>query len=311
MSTAVWPYLPHDELLTEEKATLARELEWLLNSLQETLASLKSGLEECIALLAPKEPGSTLVISSMRSESVKGFVTRVGTRIVKGDIHIRLPTLPPLRSASSYPLHLSTLPTAPSLVLTQLTSVRNLINQSLDVVDISTWTGDAHDANFIAGQLRLLSDFIQEARQALKGGDEVVGKWWEGSVDENIFDPPLPPTLSFHLSISEASLLLQLRTLQLTNPSTPTSFTSDTLSGLSLRQRLGLAARLPEHDESGQVFTFRGQEVRVREKVRVESQDPSLMAVMAKLSALEHGVGVARRSLAIVMGVEEEEEEDG
>ena len=49
-----------------------------------TLASLKSGLEECIALLAPVEPGSTLVVSSMRSESVKGFITRVGTRIVKG-----------------------------------------------------------------------------------------------------------------------------------------------------------------------------------------------------------------------------------
>ena len=47
--------------------------------------------------------------------------------------------------------------------------------------------------------------------------------------------------------------------------------------------------------------------MKVREKVRVESQDPSLMAVMAKLSALEHGVGVARRSLAIVMGVDEED----
>ena len=53
---------------------------------------------------------------------------------------------------------------------------------------------------------------------------------------------------------------------------------------------------------------YRGQEVRVREKIRVESQDPSLMSVMAKLSALEHGVGVARRSLAIVM---EGDEDDG
>ena len=122
-----------------------------------------------------------------------------------------------------------------------------------------------------------------------------------------IFDPPLPPTVSFHLSIAEASLLLQLRTLQVMNPGTPTSFTTDSLSGLSLRQRLGLAARLPEHDESDQVFLYRGQEVRVREKVRVESQDPSLIAVMAKLSALEHGVSVARRSLSIVMGVNEED----
>ncbi|KAL9102798.1 MAG: hypothetical protein Q9187_009081, partial [Circinaria calcarea] len=266
-----------------------------------------SGLEECIALLAPKEPGSTLVISSIRSESVKGYITRVGTRIVKGDIQLRLSTLPPPRNAVSYPLRLSTAPTAPDLVLRQLTSVRNLINQSLDVVDISTWTGDAHDANFISGQLRLLSDFVQEARQALKGGDEIVGRWWENPVDENIFDPPLPSTLSFHLSISEASLLLYLRTLQPINPGTPTSFTSDTLSGFSLRHRLGLAAKLPDHDETDQIFTYRGQEVKVREKVRVESQDPSLMAVMAKLSALEHAVGVARKSLAIVMGVDEED----
>ena len=62
----------------------ACELEWLLNTLQETLASLKSGLQECVALLAPREPGSTLALSSLRSECVKGVVTRVGTRIVKG-----------------------------------------------------------------------------------------------------------------------------------------------------------------------------------------------------------------------------------
>ncbi len=59
-------------------------MQWLLESLQDSLALLKEGLEECVALLAPKEPGSTLVLSSLRSESVKGFVTRVGTKIVKG-----------------------------------------------------------------------------------------------------------------------------------------------------------------------------------------------------------------------------------
>ena len=41
-------------------------------------------MEECVKLLAPAEPGSTLVLSSLRSESVKGFVTRIGTKIVKG-----------------------------------------------------------------------------------------------------------------------------------------------------------------------------------------------------------------------------------
>ncbi|MCJ1370218.1 hypothetical protein MMC20_001430 [Loxospora ochrophaea] len=310
MSAAVWPPIPHDQRIQEEEATLASELEWLLDSLQETLAALKSGLEECIALIAPQEPGATLVISTSRSESVKGFVTRVGTRIVKGDINLRLQTLPPTRNLTSYPLHFSTAPTVSTLVLTQLTTVRNLINQALDIVDVTTWTGDAQNADFISGQLRLLLDNLQEARKTLKSGEEIIGgRWWESPVDENVFDPPLPPSLSFHLSVSEASLVLHLRTLMpTTNPGTPTtSFSTESLTGFSLRQRLGLVAKVPDHDETNMVFAYRGQDVTVREKVRVESQDPSLMAIMAKLGAMEHSVGVARSSLAIVMGVEMDE----
>jgi hypothetical protein len=61
-----------------------RELEWLLDELHATLKNLKNGLEDCYALLAPIDPGSTLVVSTHRNEAVKGHVTRVGTRIVKG-----------------------------------------------------------------------------------------------------------------------------------------------------------------------------------------------------------------------------------
>lgn len=45
---------------------------------------MKAGLEECAALLSPDQGAFTLVLSSQRSESLKGFVTRIGTRIVKG-----------------------------------------------------------------------------------------------------------------------------------------------------------------------------------------------------------------------------------
>ncbi len=56
------------------------------------------------------------------------------------------------------------------------------------------------------------------------------------------------------------------------------------------------------------MFVYRGQEVRVREKVRVESQDPSLMAVGAKLSVVGHAVEGWRYKLGIVMGEEMEGE---
>ena len=104
MATWVYPSIPPDELKRKEEESLvsrpdgrslssfqqidklvlqARELQWLLESLQESLASLKEGLEECVALLAPREPGSTLVLSSLRSESVKGHVTRIGSTLRK------------------------------------------------------------------------------------------------------------------------------------------------------------------------------------------------------------------------------------
>lgn len=318
MSTLIWPPIEPADLIKEQDATLARELDWLLSSLQDTLQSLKAGLEECAELLAPKEPGSTLVLSSFRSENLKGFITRVGTRIVKGDVQLRLPSLPPPRGQTSYKLSISTLPTAPTIVLDQLTTTRTLINACLDVVDATLWTGDRTNPNFISGQLRLLHDDIQEAKAALKGWTPEQKSWHEEPVDAAAFHPPLPGNISFHLSVSEAAVLLNVRTLEAaysnTGTNTPISFISGTgtpsYSGFSVRERLATAlggGRPAFHDEAHEVFMYKGQEVRVRDKVRVESQDPSLMAAMAKLGALERNVALSCRALDVVMGKDGEE----
>ncbi|PWY91013.1 hypothetical protein BO70DRAFT_307479 [Aspergillus heteromorphus CBS 117.55] len=306
MATWAYPPLPPKRLEQEVDSALAKELEWLLRSLQDSLSSLREGLHECAALLAPKEPGSTLVLSSLRSESVKGFVTRVGTKIVKGDIQLRLSSLAS-RGAATTRLCLANSPAAPELVLSQLASVKNLVNQSLDIVDVSTWTGDPLNATFIFSQLHLLRETITDARQMLKGDtDKVRGKWWETSAPEDMFDPPLPPYLSFHLSIADSALLLHLRTLESNTPThTPTAFATDiSLTGFNLRDRI-FGARHRPHDEAGDVFTWKGDEVKVREKIRVESQDPSLMAVMAKLTALEHEVMKWISALKVLMGNED------
>lgn len=311
MSTLVWPPINDADLNKEVESSSARELEWLLSALQETLTSLKAGLEECAALLAPTEPGSTLVLSSLRSENLKGYITRLGGRIVKGDIQLRLPSLPPPRGQPAYKLSVSSQPTAPTIVLEQLTTTRTLINACLDVVDTTRWTGDATNANFISGQMKLLHDNIQEAKAALKGGTDgqKVKAWHEEPLDPNIFDPPLPANVSFHLSIAEAALLLHVRTLEaafpITGTNTPLSTSGGSYTGFSLRERLATAligGRPAFHDEAHEVFAYRGQEVRVRDKVRVESQDPSLISAMAKLGALEHNVAMSRRSLGVVMG---------
>ncbi|KAL8710242.1 MAG: hypothetical protein Q9220_005173 [cf. Caloplaca sp. 1 TL-2023] len=192
MSAQVWPPISHEQLIKEEEDSLAAELDWLLEMLQEALPSLKNGLEECLALLKAQEPGTTLALSTLRSETVKGFVTRVGTRIVKGDIFIRLPNLPPPRGQQSYPLHISS-----PLPLPQLSTLLTLLNQALDIIDISTWTGDPRNGAFISGQLRLLSDTIDEATAVMKGGEDVVGgKWWDDdcAADESVSFFSSPPS---------------------------------------------------------------------------------------------------------------------
>ena len=101
------------------------------------------------------------------------------------DINLRLTTLPPPRSLPSYPVHLQN-----PIPLPQLTALLTLLNQALDIIDISRWTGDPHNGAFISGQLRLLADTIEEAQQTLKGGEDVVGgKWWEDAMTEDVCHP--------------------------------------------------------------------------------------------------------------------------
>jgi hypothetical protein len=97
---------------------------------------------------------------------------------------LRLPGLLPPKGATSNRLSISTAPAASTFVLEQLTTVKTLINASLDVIDVSLWGGDYKNASFIAGQLRLLSDNIHEAKQSLKGNLSEK-QWWETSIDEN------------------------------------------------------------------------------------------------------------------------------
>ncbi|KIX01990.1 uncharacterized protein Z518_07929 [Rhinocladiella mackenziei CBS 650.93] len=319
MSTWVYPPIPPDQLRKAEDDSLKLELQWLLESLQHSFGALKEGLEECAVLLAPKEPGSTLVLSSLRSESVKGFVTRVGTKLVKGDIHLHLTTLPPntprgtTTSTPSTRLIFHSSSSSSEIILPQLVAVRSLVNDSLDIIDVSRWTGQPTDSSFISGQLKLLHDHLREAKACLKGpvtgtdiGSIPGAEWWTNSPDENVFQPPLGEHVSLHFTIQDANLVLTVRTLAPTSPGGTPSTPSDSafsLSGFNLRSKLlGLGPKPPHHDEMGEIYEWRGKEdVIVREKVRVETGDPSLMSIAAKLSALEHEVARWRMNLRVIL----------
>jgi hypothetical protein len=117
------------------------------------------------------------------------------------------------------------------------------------------------------------------------------------------FDPPLPSNVSYHLFVFDAALVLEVRTIE------PHQAEQKSLTGFSIRDSLAVAlggTRAPAHDEVDRTFKYKGQDVRVKEKIRVESQDPALISASAKLNALEHSIMLSRKALNIVMGHDEQ-----
>ncbi|KAF8475621.1 Rogdi leucine zipper containing protein-domain-containing protein [Kalaharituber pfeilii] len=418
MSTTIYPPLPAPDLLAAEEASAARELYWLLTSLQDTLSSLRSGLRECIALIQPTEPASTLVLSSSRSESLKGYVTRVGDRIVKGDMHIKMyglpytkgqssyrltvapaspvssspvivykqpsptpgPTSPPpahphphLRSTSPLHLPLSSLPLTAApfghshshshfnnnparLTLAQVTTALHHLHASLHLLTHPPLTtplpsldppATLHLANQTAAHLHHLLSEIRLAKSALTAPPP-KSTFPHTAMPASLFEPPLPRTLAFDLTVCEGALVAELRTVEFLSTFTsaaghsdagsahhndfaastssssvtssePAASTTATATSTSISTRItSLFGTLPLpslpfssspsrpsgfYEEVDKVFTWAGRgEVRVRDKVRVESQDPRLMAVMVKVGGLEHAIGVAMGGLEVVRG---------
>ncbi|TEA16305.1 hypothetical protein C8034_v001633 [Colletotrichum sidae] len=328
MSFTVWPPLSPEELAIRKAESLRRELEWIVGEIHETLKDIRHGLQDCYALLAPIDPGSTLVMSTQRNERVKGTITRVGTRIVKGAINLQLKTIPSqtLILSQSHPIHISPLET-----------VHTHLTECLDLLSLTTDPSPSHSPTQLAAQLRIIAASLAESSHLLKGPplDQNDPSWQTDSCPPAHFTPPLAPNVSVHIGLQESSLVLWLRALEPVDA--PQNF------GTKLGLALGTVRRL-EHDEMDRPFRFsystvtdggakhkhggahprsgetnvsglgtpssngEANEVYVREKVRVESlPDPNLMSLSSKLIALGHTLAGARRNLAAVMGEEIDE----
>lgn len=323
MSTTVYPYLSPEKLKEAEEEARIKELSWLLESLEEeTFQALKNGIEECLALLAPVHPGSTLVLSSHRSENIKGHITRIGSQIVKGTFNLRLRTHAPLNlSISPANLTETAAKNNHGFYLPSLRKLTTLFEQALDCLNsvhfsstpqIDQASSINSTSTAIFSQLRLLNSLFHESLSILKGIDLYPAQrtpiaslqyeakaWNEEPLESVIFTPELPSSLSLDMKISDCSLLLTIRVLELCNQ-TPT-ISSLFLTGIGVQRRL-------EHDEMEQEFLYRGRTVRVKEKCQVESSaDPCLLSCAAKLQALERSTLGAIDALRALTGHEDEQ----
>ena len=106
--------------------------------------------------------------------------------------------------------------------------------------------------------------------------------------------------------MQEGALVVELRTLDfISSPDHDVGASVRRLFGHALgfgTVGVGGGAHRPGlYEEIGKVFTWDGKgQVRVKDKVRVESQDPKLMVVMVKVGALEHTIRDATVRVEIV-----------
>ncbi|KJZ72526.1 hypothetical protein HIM_08050 [Hirsutella minnesotensis 3608] len=316
MSVDIWPAVPPEERKAKVAEALQRELAWITDETVEACRELKHGLEDCYALLAPIDPGSTLVMSTPRNERVKGTITRVGSRIVKGSLNLQLRTIhaQAITLSPSWPIHIRA-----------LDALHDNLTQSIDVLGLNLSRDSPHDAPALASTLALIADSLADSAALLKG-PPLTGpdtSWQTKSCPPHHFNPPLPSNISFHIGLQDCSIVLWLRALE------PAS------APVHLGTKLGLAigtVRRLEHDEMDTVYRYCPQgdgsaeskmgsarhtpdpasrslaaeakdveEVYVREKVRVESADPSLISLYSKLGYLSHMLGQVRNNLAAVM----------
>ncbi|KAF4963358.1 hypothetical protein FSARC_8608 [Fusarium sarcochroum] len=293
-----------------------RELDWIADETLELCRDLKHGLEDCYALLAPIDPGSTLLISTPRNEKVKGTLTRVGTRIVKGSIHLQLRTIPPQTLSLSQ---------TDAIHIQGLDALHGYLNQSIDLLAITL--SKPQDARSLASTLSILADSLSDSLAILKGPPltDSDPAWQMCSSPPSQFVPSIGPNISFYLGLQESCIILWLRALEpvhahvhfgtklglaigtvrrLEHDEMDTIFRYNT-QGSSIGSKRGSARHTPEpRSSAADVDSNDIQEVYVREKVRVESADPSLISIQSKLSYLGHMLGQARRNIAEVLNVD-------
>ncbi|KAF3917278.1 hypothetical protein AA313_de0205492 [Arthrobotrys entomopaga] len=233
-------------------------------------------------------------------------------------------------TSSSSSSESTTPPTASSsLLLPQLTDCRNFVHSALTTLpsqsDIDTHkslplpartTTAIIDSKLLSSKLDSLLSDICSARDILKSTKK-SNLFPYHAAATTLFDPPLPECLALDVTIQDAAIVTEIRLLENTAPAAYTGLTAlgmnidQHLSNFNFRERIagafkgrklgaGRGAAAGNGGEDG-VYTYRGTEVRVKERIKVESQDPSLMSVMAKLGALEHNLAMGRTSLEIVM----------
>ncbi|KAI9324139.1 RAVE subunit 2/Rogdi [Zopfochytrium polystomum] len=236
------------------------ELAWLLRDyLPPSVADIGDSIHDALLVSTSRVTGpkmtSTLAVSSLSSDTVKGFVTIDGFNIVKGDIALKLPHY---NRSSAVKVTIS--PNKP-YKLHQLQNVRNHLLAAHDA--FSTLDSSAYDAESLTMALKKILKESTAAMRCLKAAaDSTVFPLKE--CDVKAFAPELPEDLIVEFYIEDSRLITSVYSLVL-EPSS--------VVAIPLQQ---LQTRILSKFRTTKADTYKGRPVQVLDELTVESPFPVL-----------------------------------
>lgn len=259
-----------------EEQVREKEKKWVLNEVcEEVQTSVKDGLEECLGRLCEKHSGFKLVVSSSKSEAVKGTITRAGAAIDQVDLTVKLPSI---TTHDKQPLTIR-LNSGSELALTQVVDAANYVTEALQAV---TTCFDKQHNPLVRVQTSAVLSYIRNAINTLKSPPSTIV--YPLHVTDTSLFIDLSPNIVVDVYVSDSSLITDIRAVEYFDTHNDKFF-----------------SMFKKHHSSSSTIPYNNRKVIEHERIRVASQDPNLISVTAKLTALEQHLETIRRKLDICL----------
>lgn len=305
MTDVIFTKESDEAVLQKAREALSKETDWLLKQTHSQMnTTIIFGLLECKTRLTA-ETETRLVMSSGRSEAIKGIVVRQGSRLKSGELKIRLAApgaeheldLSKKKIEQLQQKHIQSKEDI-RYVLRQVVDTVNLIDQAVEGIRRARFS---HVDMALSVLTRLLS-LLRTATKCIKYPSE--GLMFPVRSTEHD-DPDLfakGMTVDFYLE--DSSVVTDVRAFTIledkdsqeasdsdhhpqssnnsfsNNSSTSYHAHGGTSTAANFFKSIGIKTRKINWDN---VFEFNGHKVLEIERVKVESQDPNLISAMAKL----------------------------
>jgi Rogdi leucine zipper containing protein len=272
---------------------MANELNWLLNEIKDEIhTSVLTGLEECQERLCQRHSGFKLVVSTPKSDALIGIVTRYGTELTECDLTVKLNTV-----NRGQPFNLR-FKSHKSFSLLQTVDTVNLISGIVDGLTErlkpSSQLHTTRGGELLLRQMQISLSLIQEALLRL---DEPPSSsvYPLHATDINLFEE-LPTGLAVDFYTKDSSVLTDIRSIRDTE---------------EMSNPLGTLTSVFGTKRKASKTVFYGtKSVCELERVTVASQDPNLISLASKLTAVEKQLEIMKRKLELCLQVTREEERD-